>query len=146
MAYNGANKRLRRENGRNRLNIIPKGLKPCSRCEFRHGNKLTAKNTTMKANNIFKKYDERGNVVAVGYWVKSDYVKKGEYKPTELDRQKKGADILLESIDGNYYTLRLQKPLEVKGRGVRRYSGNVIAVTESVYNKLKDKYNIMCNF
>ena len=100
----------------------------------------------MKANNIFKKYDERGNVVAVGYWVKSDYVKKGEYKPTELDTQKKGADILLESIYGNYYTLRLQKPIEVKGRGVRRYSGNVIAVTESVYNKLKDKYNIMCNF
>lgn len=94
-----------------------------------------------------KKYDSNNNLIAVGYLVHNpNFIPKGEYKETELDRQKKQADILLTSVDGNYYTLRLQKPIEVKGRGVRRYNDNVVAVTESVYNKLQEKYNVMCNF
>lgn len=64
-----------------------------------------------------KKYDSNGNLIAVGYLVHNpNFIPKGEYKETELDRQK--------------------KPIEVKGRGVRRYNDNVVAVTESVYNKL----------
>lgn len=96
-----------------------------------------------------KVYDINGNVVVNAYFVNDPdkpFIPKGEYKETELDHQKKQADILLTSIDGNYYTLCLQKPLEIKGRGVRRYSDSVVAVTESVYNKLEAKYNIMCDF
>lgn len=92
-------------------------------------------------------YNSNDELVAVGYHVPNpNYIPRGEYKETELDRQKKQADILLTSIDGNYYTLRLQKPIELKGRGVERYSETVVAVTESVYTKLKAKYNVMCDF
>lgn len=91
--------------------------------------------------------DDKGNTLAVCYNVPNpNYRYVGEYKETELDHQKKQADILLTSIEGNWYTLWLQKPIEVKGRGVRRYSDSVVAVTESVYSKLEAKYNIMCDF
>ena len=92
-----------------------------------------------------KKYNSNGELVAEGYFTKSDYIK-GEYEETELDRQKKQADILLTSIDGNWYSLFLQKTIEIKGRGVKRYDDKVVSVTESVYNKLQAKYNIMCDF
>lgn len=92
-------------------------------------------------------YNSNGELVAVGYHIPNpNFIPVGDYKETDLDRQKKQADILLTSIDGNYYTLCLQKPIEVKGRGVRRYSETVVAVTESVYTKLKAKYNVMCDF
>ena len=73
-------------------------------------------------------------------------VERGEYKETELDREKKAADILVESIDGNWYTIRLNREIELKSKRIKRYDNGCIAVPESVYNKLKDKYNVMCNF
>lgn len=73
-------------------------------------------------------------------------IKKGEYKPTELDSSKKSADILLQSIDGNIYTLWLNRPIEVKGRGLKKRSGNLIEVTENTYCKLIEKYNVICDF
>lgn len=94
-----------------------------------------------------KKYYENGKLVAEGYLIPNpNFIKRGEYKETSLDQQKKQADILVTSIDGNYYTLHLNKPVEVKGRGMKRYSNGDITVTESVYNKLKEKYNVMCDF
>ncbi len=84
---------------------------------------------------------------AIGYLVPNpNFISKGEYKPTELDKQKKRADMLLQSIDGNYYTLKLNRPIEVKGRGVKNYSNNVIAVTERLYNQLRQRYNVVCDF
>lgn len=71
---------------------------------------------------------------------------RGEYKETALDRQKKAADILVESIEGNWYTIRLNRQIELKSKRIKRYDNGCIAVPESVYNKLKDKYNVMCNF
>lgn len=81
---------------------------------------------------------------ATGYFTK-DAQPRGEYKETSLDAQKKQADILVTAIDDRY-TLWLNKPIEVKGRGVKRYSDKVVAVTESVYIKLQAKYNVMCDF
>ena len=81
------------------------------------------------------------------YIVPSPYpVERGEYKDTALDRQKKAADILVESIDGNWYTIRLNREIEIKSKRIRKYDNGCIAVPESVYYKLKDKYNVMCNF
>ena len=50
-----------------------------------------------------KVYDINGNVVAEGYLVPNpNFIPKGEYKETELDYQKKQADMLITSIDGNF--------------------------------------------
>lgn len=73
-------------------------------------------------------------------------IERGEYQETELDRQKKQADILLESIDGNWYTIRLNKGIKLKSKRIRNYDNGCIAVPESVYTKLQGKYNVMCNF
>ena len=81
---------------------------------------------------------------AIGYLVPNpNFIKRGEYKRTALDDAKDKADMLLQSVDGNYYTLHLNRPIEIKGRGVKRYSNGAIAVTERVYNKLNEQYNIM---
>lgn len=83
---------------------------------------------------------------AIGYFTKIAQPK-GEYKETTLDAQKKQADALLTSIDGDYYSLALNRPIDVKpGRGIKIYSDTNIAVTESVYKKLASKYNIMTDF
>lgn len=67
------------------------------------------------------------------------------YNATELDAQKKQADILVTAIDDKY-TLWMNKPIEIKGRGVQVVSKNVVVVTESVYNKIKAKYKVMSDF
>lgn len=74
-------------------------------------------------------------------------IQKGEYNETSVDVQKKNADILVTSVDGDYYTLFLNKNIELSiKRGVKRYSERLIAVTESVYNKLRSQYNIAMDF
>ena len=74
-------------------------------------------------------------------------IQKGEYKETLVDVQKKNADILVTSIDGDYYTLFLNKNIEISiKRGVKKYSEKLIAVTENVYNKLRGMYNIAMDF
>ena len=81
------------------------------------------------------------------YMVPNPYpVERGEYKEAALDRQKKAADILVESIEGNWYTIRLNREIEIKSKRIRKYDNGCIAVPESMYYKLKDKYNVMCNF
>lgn len=93
-------------------------------------------------------YSEFANKYGVSsYMVPNPYpIERGEYKETALDRKKKAADILVESIDGNWYTIRLNREIELKSKRVKRYDNGCIAVPESVYNKLQSKYNVMCNF
>ena len=63
-------------------------------------------------------------------------IERGEYKETELDRQKKEADILVESIDGNWYTIRLNREIEIKSKRIRNYDNGCIAVghIQNLYN------------
>lgn len=83
---------------------------------------------------------------AIGYFADTPFIKKGEYLPTELDKKKERADILIQSVDGDYFTI-FTKGLEIKpGRGVRRYQNGTFAVTEFVLNKLRKKYNVLCDF
>ena len=70
---------------------------------------------------------------------------KEEYASINLPEMKQEYDIVVESIDGNWYTIRLNREIEIEGKKMYRYDV-CIAVPESVYNKLKDKYNVMCNF
>ena len=76
-----------------------------------------------------------------------DAVKKGKYKDTSIDKSKKKADALLISIDGDYYSLFLQNDVKIPyKRGVKWYNKKSVAVTESVFSKLSQKYVIMCDF
>lgn len=74
------------------------------------------------------------------------FIPKGEYKATILDQQKKEADMLLKSIDGSWYTIWLNRGIEIKSKRIKHYDNGCISVPESIYYKLKDKYNIMCDF
>lgn len=47
--------------------------------------------------------------------------KRGEYKETSLDQQKKNVDFLLQSIDGKYYTIWMNKKVELP-KGAEIYS------------------------
>ncbi|TGY35511.1 hypothetical protein [Bacteroides caecimuris] len=71
-----------------------------------------------------------------------DAIKKGEYKETSLDVQKKQADILVVAIDDKY-TLWLNKPITVKGRGIKKVNEKTIVVTDNAFDKLKTQYSIM---
>lgn len=64
---------------------------------------------------------------------------------TSLDNEKKTADILVTSIDGDYYSLFINNrsiDITIK-RGVKRYNDRCIAVTENVFNKIKNMYKVM---
>jgi hypothetical protein len=82
---------------------------------------------------------------AIGFFTKSEIIKKGQYKATELDNQKKQADMLLTAIDDKY-SITVLNGVELKGRGVKKYSNGTYAVTERVFDELKKKYNIACDF
>ncbi|GAB6867559.1 MULTISPECIES: hypothetical protein [Bacteroidales] len=71
-----------------------------------------------------------------------DAIKKGEYKETSLDVQKKQADILVVAIDDKY-TLWLNRPITVKGRGIKKVNEKTIVVTDNAFDKLKTQYSIM---
>lgn len=81
---------------------------------------------------------------AIGFFTKSEIIK-GQYNPTDLDTQKKHADILLLAVDDKY-SIQVLNGVELKGRGIKKYSNNTYAVTEKVYTKLAQRYNIMCDF
>lgn len=104
-----------------------------------------------------KKYNENGELVAEAYLVPNpSFIPKGEYKKTELDCQKKQADMLITSIDGSFYEISLPKNATLRqkinndikgyGRNVRRYNEDIIHVTEKVLKILQTKYTIMCDF
>lgn len=82
---------------------------------------------------------------AIGYFT-TPKVTKAAYKATELDIAKKSADILLQAIDGRYYTLWLNKEIELKGRGLKERNGRIAVVTANYYEKLNAKYNILTDF
>lgn len=53
--------------------------------------------------------------------------------------------MLLTAIDDKY-SLTVLNGVELKGRGVKKYSNGTYAVTERVYEQLNSRYNIICDF
>ena len=70
---------------------------------------------------------------------------RANYRETEIDQMKRNADILVQSIDDKY-TLWLNKPIAISGRGIERVSEQMVVVTERVYNRLQAQYNVVMNF
>lgn len=87
------------------------------------------------------------NEQVISYMVhRPDFIEKGEYRCTAVDDQKDAADMLIEAIDGSYYTINPKgKTIEGK-RGVKRYSNGFYAVTESVLRRLETRYTFATNF
>lgn len=82
-----------------------------------------------------------------GFTNNETFIERGEYKETELDKAKKEADMLLQVI-GRRFCLYMNRPLGIKpSRSIEvREDINMIYATERAYNKLKQQYNIMCDF
>ena len=93
-------------------------------------------------------YPNTGEKPVISYLVPDILnLNKGKYNPTDLDERKIEADILLTAIDGNYYTLQINKTIQLpESRRIKRYSNGCVSVPESVYNRLKSKYNVICDF
>jgi len=88
-------------------------------------------------------------VVEAGFTHEDEFIRKGEYKPTELDERKSKADFLITSVDGSRFTVEFNKPVEIpSGRGIDRCKSNprIYYVTEMVLEKLKRQYSYECDF
>lgn len=80
-----------------------------------------------------------------GFTNNETFIKRGEYKETELDKAKKEADLLLQHIGRRYY-LYMNKPLDIKPSRSIEVRENMICATEKAYEKLKQQYHIVCDF
>lgn len=94
-----------------------------------------------------KIYDSNGLLVAESYFVPSpNFIPKGEYKETELDRYKRSVDFLITSC-GNRYEIIFNKPIILKEtRSIKRIGGNGYLVTEKSLESLKKRYTHACDF
>ena len=76
-----------------------------------------------------KVYNSNSVLIAEGYLVPNpNFIPKGEYKETELDCQKKQADMLITSIDGNFYEISLPKSTTLRqkiNKDIQGYGRNV---------------------
>lgn len=95
-----------------------------------------------------KKYNSNVELVAEGYFIKSDFIK-CEYKETELDRYKRSVDFLITSC-GNRYEIIFNKPVTLKEtRSIKRIGSNeryAYLVTARGLESLKKQYTHACDF
>lgn len=88
-------------------------------------------------------------VVRAGFIHEDEFIRKGLYKPTEIDDMKAKADFLITAVDGSRFTVEFHKPVEIpSGRGIDRCKSNprIYYVTERVLEKLKRQYSYECDF
>lgn len=86
---------------------------------------------------------------AVGYFKDEDkFIKRGEYKETELDKRKREVDFLILGV-GNRWEIRFNHPVSLKeNRSIKKgeCSDNVYFVTSNALEKLKKQYSYECDF
>lgn len=86
---------------------------------------------------------------AVGYFKDEDkFIKRGEYKETELDKRKREVDFLILGV-GNRWEIRFNHPVSQKeNRSIKKgeCSDNVYFVTSNALEKLKKQYSYECDF
>ncbi len=91
----------------------------------------------------------QGNMVAtIEETNKDTFIKRGEYKETELDKHKREVDFLITGI-GNRYEVRFNHPVSLKeNRSVKKseWVEGVYHVTEKALEELKAQYSCECDF
>ncbi|MBR1527074.1 MAG: hypothetical protein IJ640_10535 [Prevotella sp.] len=89
-------------------------------------------------------------MTARGYFVDTNFIKKGEYKPTALDERKRQADFLITAVYGERYEIRcnrIKRPIELKqSRSVKPMNNGIYLVTEKALETLKKQYSFECDF
>lgn len=112
-------------------------------------NKLNPK--TRKGIEIMTKTSTNG-MTAIGYMVENpNFIKKGEYKRTELDDYKDSVDFLITSI-GKRYEIIFNRPTIIKtsrsiesiGDGI--YTNRSYLVTDKALDSLKAKFTCATDF
>ncbi|MCP3966684.1 MAG: hypothetical protein GY718_10090 [Lentisphaerae bacterium] len=71
----------------------------------------------------------------------------GIYKPTTLDAEKANADILIQYVDSEAYTIKVQGSVVLGKQGIKQDYGNgLYDITSRKLDKLQQKYNVMADF
>ena len=85
-------------------------------------------------------------MTAIIYEVPTNCPKKGEYKPTALDEEKKNVDFLIKEAYGNGYVVFFNKiEIETK-RGIKKLNEKTYFVTDKVLETLQQKFTCTCDF
>lgn len=94
-----------------------------------------------------EKYNDNGELIAWGYMVPNpNFVERGEYKETELDKYKRTVDFLILSV-GTRYEIRFNKPTTLKEtRSIKHIYDNSYLVTEKALKDLEKQYTCACDF
>ena len=87
-------------------------------------------------------------MTAIGYMVENpNFIKKGEYKRTELDNHKDSVDFLITFCGDTRYEIVFNKPVEIKAsRSIKSEGCNRYYVTEKALDSLKAKYTWAADF
>lgn len=87
-------------------------------------------------------------MIANGYMVENpNFIKKGEYKHTELDNHKASVDFLITFCGDTRYEIVFNNPVEIKAsRSIKSEGCNRYCVTEKALDSLKAKYTWATDF
>ena len=113
---------------------------------IRKRNKKQLNPKTRKGNKIMK--TTANGMTAIGYMVENpNFIKKGEYKRTELDNHKTSVDFLITFCGDTRYEIVFNKPVEIKAsRSIKSEGCNRYYVTEKALDSLKAKYTWAADF
>lgn len=89
-----------------------------------------------------------GILKLIGAELFNKFIKRGEYKETELDKRKREVDFLILGV-GNRWEIRFNHQVSLKeNRSIKKgeCSDNVYFVTSNALEKLKKQYSYECDF
>ena len=76
-----------------------------------------------------------------------NFIKKGTYKPTSIDKEKAGADFRITAAVGNRFEITVNKPLNIKtGRGVKAVGNGQYLVTDKGLASLSKQFKGVADF
>lgn len=76
-----------------------------------------------------------------------NFIKKGNYKPTSLDKEKAGADFRITAAVGNRFEITTNKPLNIKtGKGIKSVGNGQYLVTDKGLASLSKQFKGVADF
>ena len=76
-----------------------------------------------------------------------NFIKKGKYKPTSVDKAKAAADFRITSVVGNKYEITTNKPLNIKtGKGIKSVGNGQYLVTDKGLASLSKSFKGVADF